>query len=70
MNPDQTLADLRDLVTRVHNSLYTPNDLHGMGAAEDFAELFEALDNWISRGGFLPECWRLNHDKTRLDTQP
>ena len=27
------------------------------------AELVEALDGWISRGGFLPEAWAKGADK-------
>lgn len=24
----------------------------------EFAETFEALDEWLSKGGFLPAAWR------------
>jgi hypothetical protein len=30
----------------------------GVNAAQVLAERLEALDGWLSRGGFLPEAWR------------
>jgi len=44
MDPDATLAAAREA--------YACTDY------ERAAELFDALDQWISRGGFLPEKWR------------
>jgi hypothetical protein len=29
-----------------------------MGEADRLVELVEALDNWISQGGFLPKAWK------------
>jgi hypothetical protein len=28
--------------------------------AEEIAEYFEALDGWLSKGGFLPTAWNTN----------
>lgn len=50
MDPDVTLAEMRSAA-----------------AARDwkrFAELWDVLDGWLSRGGYLPEAWRYALDKT------
>lgn len=49
MDPDATLFVIRHLM---------PAALDGdTDAAEQIAELVDALDIWISRGGFLPAVW-------------
>lgn len=52
MDPNQTLRELRDLVETIKyergqnvNSFY------------DILDLWSALDQWITRGGSLPENW-------------
>jgi hypothetical protein len=53
VDPNQALRDLRALVERVLRD--------GEGADQDDANAlaagFNALDEWITRGGFLPEPW-------------
>lgn len=49
MDPNATLDELRELV-RVQ--LYG-----GQTDPDRMAELFEALDNWITSDGFLPNSW-------------
>lgn len=56
MDPNATLRDLRDLVRE--------ESLDGDWAAEtaaercaQYAELLTALDEWLSKGGFLPAAW-------------
>ena len=56
MDPNATLADLRRLTILL---LVNPNN--GDDAAVRMAELFEALDSWIARGGFLPQTWARDH---------
>lgn len=43
MDPDATLAEMREA--------------YATGDYERCAELADALDQWISRGGFLPREW-------------
>jgi hypothetical protein len=43
MDPNATLAAIRIAIANHHD--------------DDVAELFDALDGWISRGGFLPSDW-------------
>ncbi len=53
MDPNETLRALRELVEQVHND--DEGDVNDQ--LEDFAGYFEALDGWISKGGFLPREW-------------
>lgn len=51
MDPNATLAEIRLIIARI---------CEGAPFVEDerrLAELVEALDGWISRGGFLPAEW-------------
>lgn len=45
MDPNEALKRIRELI----------ND--GDSADVLLVEAFEALDNWLSRGGFLPSAW-------------
>lgn len=33
---------------------------------DEMVALFQALDGWISRGGFLPSAWARHHNKTEV----
>jgi hypothetical protein len=44
MDPNETLRLMRDALAE--------------GDLETVAEMAEALDGWISTGGFLPDAWR------------
>lgn len=49
MDPNATLARLRILAGNVSFLTLTET--------EEMAELFDALDTWMSKGGFLPAAW-------------
>lgn len=51
MDPNETLAELRKLAARL---------LDTGGWPDDMAEKFQALDEWLSKGGFLPTDWQAN----------
>jgi len=52
MDPDATLAALRELI-----GLY--NSGQATGADTDrIVDLSQALDEWFTRGGFLPAAWQ------------
>lgn len=53
MDPNAALKQLRELADI--------DAYHNMTAIEgqEFIELFKALDDWISKGGFLPEAWKI-----------
>jgi hypothetical protein len=59
MDPNATLNDLLALAAEV---LDNPDNLGNMPDDTDtlveMSELVQALDGWISSGGFLPEKWR------------
>jgi len=58
MDPNATLAEIRRLASAIRSDADA-----GIGASRlplrsaRLAELCEALDGWISRGGFLPDAW-------------
>ena len=53
MDPDATLADLRYHVTEWMLS----DSVNHSSEYEELLGLFQALDNWITQGGFLPMSW-------------
>jgi len=54
VDPDEALRQLRKMA----ESLGDIGD-----DAADFVGLFEALDNWLSSGGFLPASWDGREDR-------
>ncbi len=53
MDPDKCLEELRELVITAAEA--------GDGSFnEKLLEKFEALDQWLCRGGFLPKAWKGN----------
>lgn len=70
MDPNETLRQLRALTTQLSLRVASV-EARGMnspvydelaeGVAE-LSELFQALDEWLSRGGFPPEEWREGPD--------
>lgn len=59
MDPNAALKELRELTKGCHEEV---TDLLVLGTFEVRArrvvELFEYLDEWITKGGFLPADWR------------
>ncbi len=53
MDPDANLKEQRDLLRK-----FRKRNRLTAGEAARLAELVDSLDEWISRGGFLPEAWR------------
>lgn len=56
MDPDQTLADLRDALKEL--STIPVNDPREPAISAQVMERFGALDDWLSRGGYLPVDWQ------------
>jgi len=54
MDPDAVLAKAREALS----TLRTRDDIDS-AALDDLLDAFEALDAWLSRGGFPPKDWRL-----------
>jgi len=51
MDPNETLKELRKLIKRED-----PEDI------ERICELFQSLDAWIAKGGFLPAEWAFDKE--------
>jgi hypothetical protein len=56
MDPNETLRRIRILVQEGDDCF----------ALEDMQELFGALDDWLSRGGFLPKDWESERDSEEV----
>lgn len=52
MDPNTALARLRELIGGKRNVV---------GSAE-VVETFQGLDEWLSKGGFLPQDWDRQHE--------
>jgi hypothetical protein len=55
MDPTATLNAIRLLVQTIELTGSTQNLAE---LATDLAELVDALDKWMAKGGFLPKQWR------------
>lgn len=55
MDPNATLQEIRDLIAAIQGEPMA-DDIDEK--ASDLAELFQALDWWLSDGGFVPNAWR------------
>ena len=56
MDPNTNLKEQREIFSRLNSyeeHEYTDRDYD----LERLAELAESLDEWISKGGFLPDAW-------------
>ena len=69
MDPNATLKEMVELAESIQQDY---GDTDGNGVDQDdanrLAELVEALNGWILKGGFLPKAWReanegFNHNK-------
>ena len=58
MDPNANLKEMLELAKRMITDY---NDCEGNGVDQDdaahLADLVEALDGWLSNGGFLPARW-------------
>lgn len=53
MDPNATLDEIRDIL----------KNQRARESAERLRELIESLDQWLSKGGFLPEAWEKKGQK-------
>lgn len=54
MDPNEALRRLRDAITQFRE---TTLEVNRLDAAHYMAEYADALDGWLSHGGFLPDAW-------------
>ena len=57
MDPDASLEQIRALLGQVATQS-VPQDYLSEEVLEDLAVLVEGLDDWMSKGGFLPKAWQ------------
>lgn len=57
MDPDEALAALRAMCAQWRGLEPTRQMREGDDRAEALVEQFEALDGWLTGGGFLPKPW-------------
>lgn len=55
MDPNETLVALRDCAQDLSNGT---DEYTFAETAHKMVELFEAMDDWLSRDGFLPDDWK------------
>jgi hypothetical protein len=55
MDPNACLAEIRRLYAAINEA--DEHDSDTLADAARLAELVEALDAWITKGGFLPRAW-------------
>lgn len=53
MDPNATLTEIRELAYRIVEERDSRESTY-----DRLAELVQALDEWITRGGFLPNDWK------------
>jgi len=55
MDPDAALTEARKAL-QLYLRRYSDKGT-GLYEADNLANAFEALDDWLSHGGFLPKAW-------------
>ena len=53
MDPNECLKRLREAAAKIIDA----GGFVDGEETEDFATCFEALDGWLTKGGFLPSAW-------------
>lgn len=57
MDPDALLAAALDAAGRIRHRIDNSDLPIDPDVADTLARSVEALDNWLSKGGFLPAAW-------------
>ena len=57
MDPNETLRQLRRAFTKMEEAGVENDPSTYVLHAEDAREFFDALDGWLSNGGFKPRDW-------------
>jgi hypothetical protein len=58
MDPNQALKDARETNAEADAAMERGDQEAAASALIILANRFEALDEWLTRGGFLPEAWK------------
>ena len=60
MDPDVALVDLRDAIKEAREYAEEGRIPGAMNGWREVGERFDALDEWLSKGGFPPADWTSN----------
>ena len=65
MDPDANLREQLELANWLIANDAVADDVadHRKAKAERLADLVEALNGWLTAGGFLPTSWEMWHNK-------
>lgn len=63
MDPNITLKELREITVSVNNGTYNQSHADCIITLEQLAEKFKALDEWLTRNGFLPSDWSKSYQR-------
>ena len=61
MDPDAALHDAHKALAEYRSAQDHENSGDAQTHAEELADAFEALDEWLTQGGFLPKDWQGTH---------
>jgi hypothetical protein len=59
MDPNAALAEIRKELGQVREAIEGDGDL--VDSASCLVDAVEALDEWLSKGGFQPDAWRVKY---------
>jgi hypothetical protein len=65
MDPDVTLKEIRAAMSDWLNAEDDALDANSTAAADRLVGHFQALDDWLSKGGFLPAGWETQAGRHR-----
>lgn len=57
MDPDKCLNEIRETVLALKEAGNRGNVIEAYGLGETLADNVQALDEWLTKGGFLPMSW-------------
>ncbi|CAB4131449.1 hypothetical protein UFOVP276_204 [uncultured Caudovirales phage] len=60
MDPNETLNQLRESVKDWYANTLPVNSVEAIAELGRVIELVQAMDDWLSKGGFLPNDWGLS----------
>ena len=64
MDPDRCLYEIRSLISQSRRlSPYPPSYHLKIENHNELCEKIEALDRWLTTGGFRPEAWQYSERK-------
>ena len=55
MDPNEALRRIREIVEKTYDKEMSSASVEEM--FNDLVDHFEALDDWLTKGGFLPNAW-------------